>query len=122
LNGLSAFFSGKCPQCRSGNVFKHPVTKLTKFKDMHENCPSCGVKFESEPGFFWGAMYFSYALNVAMFIIIGFFFFTYSDDVNIGWFIGTIVGVSFAVSPISFRLSRLFMMYITAPYRKYKGS
>ncbi len=88
---------------------------------MNEHCPSCGVKFESEPGFFWGAMYFSYALNVAMFIIIGALFFMISDDVNLGLLIGTMAVVSIAVSPISFRLSRMLMMYLTAPYRKFRS-
>ena len=30
---------------------------------MHERCPGCGLKFECEPGYFLGAMYFSYALG-----------------------------------------------------------
>ena len=29
---------------------------------MHECCPSCGLKFEREPGYFLGAMYLSYGL------------------------------------------------------------
>lgn len=32
---------------------------------MHRTCPSCGLAFEREPGYFLGAMYFSYALAVA---------------------------------------------------------
>jgi hypothetical protein len=31
---------------------------------MHANCPSCGLLFEREPGYFVGAMYLSYALAV----------------------------------------------------------
>jgi hypothetical protein len=31
---------------------------------MHERCPACGLKFEREPGYFLGAMYFSYALSI----------------------------------------------------------
>ena len=88
---------------------------------MHDHCPSCNVKFESEPGFFWGAMYFSYAYSVASFIIIGFFFFTYSDDVNLGYYIGTVIAFTLLTSPISYRMSRLMMMYIAAPYRRFRG-
>jgi hypothetical protein len=33
---------------------------------MNEQCPSCGLKFEREPGYFFGAMYFSYGLGVVM--------------------------------------------------------
>ncbi len=120
LSALGSFLAGKCPQCREGKVFKHPISKLTKFKEMNQHCPKCGVRFESEPGFFWGAMYFSYAINVAMFILVGFFFFMFSDDVNLTVFITTLVVLSLVTSPISFRLSRLFMMYIAAPYRSFK--
>ena len=89
---------------------------------MNDNCPSCNVKFESEPGFFWGAMYFSYAYSVASFIIIGFFYFTFFDEYSLGWYIGTVIAFTLLTSPMSFRMSRLLMMYIAAPYRKYKGN
>ena len=113
---------GKCPQCRDGNVFTHSVTNLKQFREMNEKCPSCGVKFESEPGFFWGAMYFSYAYSVASFVTIGFFFFYFSDDVNLAYYIGTVIAFTLLTSPISFRSSRMLMMYIAAPYRRFKGT
>jgi uncharacterized protein (DUF983 family) len=121
LSGIGSFLAGKCPQCRDGNVFTHKATNLKHFKEMHTHCPSCGVKFESEPGFFWGAMYFSYVYSVASFIIIGFFFFTLSDDVNLGYYIGTVIAFTLITSPLSYRLSRLMMMYIAAPYRRFRG-
>jgi hypothetical protein len=31
---------------------------------MHDRCPNCGLKFEREPGYFLGAMYFSYILSI----------------------------------------------------------
>ena len=31
---------------------------------MHERCPSCGLKFEREQGYFLGAMYISYGLGL----------------------------------------------------------
>lgn len=31
---------------------------------MHPRCPVCGLKFEREPGYFLGALYFSYALSI----------------------------------------------------------
>ncbi len=119
MSGLAAFFKGKCPQCRTGNVFTHPASNLKKFRNINENCPHCDVKFESEPGFFWGAMYFSYAYSVASFIVIGFFFFTFSDDVNLAYYIGSVIAFTIITSPMSFRMSRLLMMYIAAPYRKF---
>ena len=31
---------------------------------MHERCTVCGLQFNREPGYFLGAMYFSYALSI----------------------------------------------------------
>jgi uncharacterized protein (DUF983 family) len=33
---------------------------------MNENCSHCGLKYQIEPSFFYGAMYVSYGLNVAI--------------------------------------------------------
>lgn len=33
---------------------------------MNRACPHCGLEFEREEGYFIGAMYFSYALSVAI--------------------------------------------------------
>ncbi len=33
---------------------------------MHEKCSHCGLKYQIEPSFFYGAMYVSYGLNVAI--------------------------------------------------------
>ncbi len=32
--------------------------------DINQYCPVCGLEFEREPGYFLGAMYFSYGLSV----------------------------------------------------------
>jgi len=37
---------------------------------MHECCPSCGLKFEREPGYFLGAMYLSYGLALIEIVVI----------------------------------------------------
>ena len=33
---------------------------------MHEKCPVCGLKYEREPGYFLGAMYFSYLFSLPL--------------------------------------------------------
>ncbi|KKM05028.1 hypothetical protein LCGC14_1758240 [marine sediment metagenome] len=33
---------------------------------MHERCSHCGLKYKLEPSFFFGAMYVSYGLGVAI--------------------------------------------------------
>jgi hypothetical protein len=31
---------------------------------MYDRCPVCGLQYEREPGYFRGAMYFSYLLSI----------------------------------------------------------
>lgn len=47
-----------CPRCGEGRVFSGLLR-------MNEACPVCGLAFFREQGYFYGAMYFSYALGVA---------------------------------------------------------
>src|SRR4051812_42049322 len=48
----------RCPECGRGPIFGSAWS-------MHERCPVCGLRFgRGEPGYFTGAMYFSYALAI----------------------------------------------------------
>ncbi len=57
----------KCPVCHEADFFVSHPYDLTKAGDVHPSCPVCATKFEREPGFFYGAMYVSYAIGVAVF-------------------------------------------------------
>jgi hypothetical protein len=35
---------------------------------MNSSCPVCGLQFEVEPGYFLGAMYFSYLLGIPLLV------------------------------------------------------
>ena len=58
-----AIWKGLCPQCREGLVFAAALK-------MNERCPSCGIEFSREPGYFSGAMYFSYTLAVGVILVL----------------------------------------------------
>lgn len=55
----------KCPKCHEGELFadKNPY-HLKTFTKMHSHCSRCNFKYDMEPGFFWGAMYVSYAFVI----------------------------------------------------------
>ena len=38
---------------------------------MNDRCPTCGLLFNREPGYFLGAMYISYGLALALFFVFG---------------------------------------------------
>ncbi|MGB0368672.1 MAG: DUF983 domain-containing protein, partial [Flavobacteriales bacterium] len=57
----------KCPRCHEGDLFLHKNPySFTKLEKMPDNCPVCDQKYWPEPGFYYGAMYVSYALTIAL--------------------------------------------------------
>lgn len=59
----------RCPRCHEGKLWRSPLYKL-KFYDMYENCPVCGLKYEQEPGFWYGAMYMGYIFSTGALLIV----------------------------------------------------
>lgn len=83
---------------------------------MNDRCAHCGASFEPEPGFYFGAMFVSYALSVGLFVVVGlilYFFFHPSDNVYLIWI--SIAAVLF--TPFSFRYSRVLFLYWFGGYR-----
>jgi len=64
---LYSIFTGTCPVCHKGEMYieSNPY-KLRKILKMHDHCSHCGLRFKIEPSFFYGAMYVSYAVGVAI--------------------------------------------------------
>jgi len=64
---LYSILTGTCPKCQNESMYldQNPL-HLGSVLKMHENCSHCGLKYQIEPSFFYGAMYVSYGLNVAV--------------------------------------------------------
>jgi len=92
-------------------MFVHPASQLLRGSKMHENCPHCGFHFEIEPGFFWGAMYISYAFSVALAVTFGVATFVLFGDPPLWVYFLCIFGPLFLLSPWSMRYSRVLMLY-----------
>jgi uncharacterized protein (DUF983 family) len=106
-----AVIEGKCPRCRKGDIFKSSATSLSKFHQMHENCPVCGLKYEREPGFFVGAMYVNYAFSVAIIITVGVSL-TIFNIYNLYIFMFTVIGIILLLLPFLFRYSRILYLHL----------
>ena len=103
---LYSILTGSCPKCHQESMYfeKNPYKLNTLYK-MHENCGHCGLHYEIEPSFFYGAMYVSYAVSIAFgvaFFIITHYFLKTSLAAS---FI-TIVAGLIALMPVVARLSR----------------
>lgn len=108
---LPAVIEGKCPRCRTGEMFTHSLVSL-KFGHMHDTCPVCGHKFEQEPGFFYGAMYVSYGLSVGIFLTAVFILYFFGGDPSLETYIITIATVALLLYPVNFRYSRILFIYM----------
>ena len=110
----------KCPHCRRGNMFNGRLYSLSSNR-INEFCPRCNMRFEIEPGYFYAAMYVSYALNVAQ---AGFFWtatYMLTHNTTSPWlYISIILGGCFLLSPINFRYSRVFLLYWLSPKVHYQ--
>ena len=103
---IYSILTGTCPVCHeesmytSGNVFNPKKTQ-----EMHERCSNCGTKYKMEPSFFYGSMYVSYGVGVAIAIatfVITYFLFN-MNRLNIFFVIMAILVIGM---PVVIRLSR----------------
>ncbi|TDW46532.1 uncharacterized protein (DUF983 family) [Flavobacterium sp. 270] len=103
---IKSIFSGSCPRCQNESMYsdQNPL-HLTKVLKMNDHCSHCGLKYQIEPSFFYGAMYVSYGLNVAVGIaafIVSFMFFGATIEQSFLSIIITLV----VLFPFVLRLSR----------------
>ena len=103
----------KCPNCNQGHIYNRKgwYFKLGK-PEMNKKCNHCGYSFEKEPGFFFGAMYVSYALGIIEALLtyaIGRLFYDAMFDLRIVIWIALVL---IALSSFNMRLSRTIWIYL----------
>lgn len=109
---LSAVLTGSCPRCRQGKLFPHPAWKLKTVFQSNAECEICGLQYEREPGFFYGAMYMSYGLSVGIFLVTTFVLYFGFNDPPVHYYVVAITSVALLLYPLLFRYSRIFYLYI----------
>ena len=110
-----AMLHAKCPRCRRGNMFQGGMYSFGTNK-INDYCPHCGMRFEIEPGYFYAAMYVSYALNVMYAGIFWTATYQLTHNTDSPWlYISIILGGCFLMSPLTFRYSRVFLLYWLSP-------
>ena len=114
---LFSIFHNKCPRCQEGDFFVN--SSWFRFRNplkMHDKCEKCGLKYMLEPSFFYGAMYVSYALTVAMAIAI--FLVTNLLGLSLLQSLLSIVVLLAISNPFVMRLSRLLYINMFVHYQK----
>ena len=109
---IFAILNNRCPNCQKGSIFEKEIGVINlSIPKMNKTCPSCGFRFIKETGFFYGAMYVSYALTVAegfTWFIIGYFLLSLSLMTNFLM----IAALALLLSKFNFKISRTIWIYI----------
>jgi hypothetical protein len=107
-----------CPRCQEGPFFvSHPYS-FRHVGELHPACPVCGLKYEKEIGFYYGAMYVSYALGVALFVACWVIINVCFPTTPMGVQIAAISGISLVVSPYFYALSKIIWANFFFRYEK----
>jgi uncharacterized protein (DUF983 family) len=106
----------KCPQCHEGDLFETNAY-AAHFEKMPEQCPHCRLRYKPEPSFYSGAMYVSYALQVALFTTVYVALRVLVNPPMHVYMIATI-GSAVALLPVTLRLSRAIYINFFFSYKK----
>lgn len=115
---LYSILTGTCPKCHEESMYvdKNPYNVGNLYK-MHEHCRHCGLKYQVEPSFFYGAMYVSYGLTVGIgiviFVVLNFFISLNANKSLLAIIIGIVV-----LMPVTARLARNIYINIFIHYDK----
>ena len=110
---LYSIFFNKCPRCNKGKFWKSNNPYYNLFfngGESHNKCSNCDLKFEIEPGFFYGAMYVSYGLGIGLGSLILIVLLAIFQIKNI-LVLSLIIGLSILIlAPVNYFLSRLIWL------------
>lgn len=85
---------------------------------MNEVCPHCGLKFEREPGYFYVAMFVSYAMNVVQMIAVCVAAYIFGLPLaydSLWYYVGILLVSVVLWSPFNYRYSRMILLYWLSP-------
>ena len=113
---VSSILTQKCPRCHEGDMFPKGTLYTPKFADMHQYCACCGQDLEPEPGYYFGAMYVSFAFNVGIFLVALLVLSQLVEEVTTTMVLTLILSVVIGFLPVIFRLSRALWINIFIRY------
>ena len=115
---LYSILTGTCPRCQKESMYlDNNLLHLSKILKMNDHCSNCGLKYQIEPSFFYGAMYVSYGLNVAIGIL-AFVIASVLFKASIGVAFFAIVAAIILMYPMVMRLSRSIYINMFVSYEK----
>lgn len=106
---LYSIANAKCPKCHEGDFFEvaNPYKNPLKAGIVKDSCNVCGQKYHIEPGFYYGAMYVSYALGVAIFVAVFIAAYVLWPSAEFMDYVYLIGGIMVALVPFTYQVSKI---------------
>ncbi|MEX0757810.1 MAG: DUF983 domain-containing protein [Acidimicrobiia bacterium] len=105
----------RCPRCGGGGIFR-------SFGELHDRCPTCGLRFEREHGYWVGAMIINTVVTfgLLLLVLVGGMILWWPDVPWTPLFVATVVVAG--LTPILFQpRSRTVWMAIEMSYHPVEG-
>ena len=116
---LYSILFNKCPKCHIGSFWatNNPIKNMFFSTEYScKTCENCSLTYELETGFWYGAMYVSYALSVAIMVLFWTLTNFFYPQINIFNEILIIVTAILLISPLNYHLSRLIWINFFIKY------
>ena len=120
-NKLYSIIYNYCPRCQTDKFWP----ENNPYKNILINnagnigcCKNCNLKYEIEPGFWYGAMYVSYGLIVFIAILLWLIMYVFMKDTDTFVQISVISFSLIILFPVVYFLSRLIWINIFISYKK----
>lgn len=116
-NKIYSILNSKCPHCHEGDFFSSKIYSIKNMGDIYDDCPVCGETYNPETGFYFGALYISYALGTSLFFTIWGSFNVLGIELEI---LHKIIGFSIIwilLTPITHRFSKIIWANIFMKYK-----
>ena len=120
-NKLYSILCNKCPRCHMGNfwTYANPLRNIFNKKNKENlSCANCSLLFEVEIGFWYGAMYVSYAIGVAIMLIFWGISTIIFNDTYVFYQISFVICLILISAPFNYHYSRLIWINIFVDYKK----
>lgn len=107
---IKSTVTNTCPRCHHGKVFENANPySFENGLSMKETCTECHLKYEREVGFFYGAMYVSYALMSGILIVwfITDLIWLHLDPLKLA---SLVVGSMLVLFPVVYRWARIIWL------------
>lgn len=100
---LRALLQLRCPHCLNGKVFAGVWR-------MHETCPTCGIRFAREDGYFMMSVFIGYVFGTALMVPL--IVLLYVQRAPVWWYVAGSTLLLLPLSPLIFRYSRLIWLHL----------